>query len=586
MPILMPVTPGNSAAHSSKTPSGLVPLVVASTGHRDFPAQDRQHLEMSVNDVLDQLNNQSPHSPKWLINGLAEGADRLVARCALALGWELHAIIPVSFEAFENTMSSESAREEFRDLLSKCSSVTVIELSSNEPDQMFVDVANTLCTQGQWLIALWDGKDALGPGGTGAVVKKFREGLEEGFSDIGPVFHLYTRRSEADNSSAAVGAQNLLHPRHFSTKPESGQPSNGAQWNSILSRISDYNRLAQACLQNNRIRESIEEERQELGDLPDADESEIRNLDRLGWLYAVADHLSKKYQNLRKWVFYWMVFWSMIAIFTEQLYSGPYQDNKWLLIACLIGAVLAISPLALRNNRDIGISWMESMYLDCRALSEACRVQYYWRLTGLHDSAADFYLEEQRDELEWIRQAIRSTDIGVMQIKPRLPEVLDIALEKWIVGQRTFFIGAPTKRNRAKDNQDTADRHDIAFKTALILVILFLGSALVLELAFATFKGKCLPWLQMFWGFFLAMSAAIKLHQRTFAYSENARRYTSMGLQVKNVEERLLIEQKNNFEDIDKCRQLLLSYGKAALEESGYWMILLRDRQVRPPIGS
>jgi hypothetical protein len=565
---------------------GLIPLVVASTGHRHFPSADNPKLEVSVSEVLQTLSGKCQHSPKWLLNGLAEGADRLVARCALSLGWELHAIIPVSIEAFEATMSSDQAREEFRDLLGNCSSVSLVALSADQPEQMFVDVANILCIHAQLLIALWDGIDALGPGGTGEVVKKFREGVREGVSDVGPVYHIYTRRHETDAPATAVGNLTPLHPRHPGTQSHTDGPSQAAQWDSILNRISDYNRLALICLKNSS--ENINRERQKLGDSPSASDPVIRDLDRLGWIYAVADHLSMKYQSLRKKVFYWMVFWSLFAIVAEQMYSGPAQSVWWLL-ACLIAAGMAFFPLAVQNKSDIGISWMESMYLDCRALSEACRVQYYWRLLGIRDSAADFYLEEQRDELEWIRQAVRSTDVAAVHVSANLPAALNIAVEKWITGQREFFIGAPTKRNRAKDNQDTADWHDIAFKTALILVILSLGSALVLELASATFKDfkdKCLPWLQMFWGVSLAMSAAIKFHQRTFAFSENARRYTSMGLQVKNVEERLLIEQKNNFEDIDKCRQLLLSYGKAALEESGYWMILLRDRQVRPPIGS
>ena len=49
----------------------------------------------------------------------------------------------------------------------------------------------------------------------------------------------------------------------------------------------------------------------------------------------------------------------------------------------------------------------QGRYLDYRALAEALRVQFYWRLAGLNDSAAASYLRKQLDELRWIRDALR-----------------------------------------------------------------------------------------------------------------------------------------------------------------------------------
>ena len=49
----------------------------------------------------------------------------------------------------------------------------------------------------------------------------------------------------------------------------------------------------------------------------------------------------------------------------------------------------------------------QGRYLDYRALAEALRVQFYWRLGGLGDSAAASYLRKQLDELRWIRDALR-----------------------------------------------------------------------------------------------------------------------------------------------------------------------------------
>ena len=73
----------------------LVPIVLAVTGHRDVREADLTALAAAVTAQLRLLSEKHPHSPCVLLSGLAEGADRLAARCALEVGWTLGVVLPL-----------------------------------------------------------------------------------------------------------------------------------------------------------------------------------------------------------------------------------------------------------------------------------------------------------------------------------------------------------------------------------------------------------------------------------------------------------------------------------------------------------
>ena len=110
----------------SPTPAlGLVPIVVGITGHRDILVEDRSVLRGALRRELDRLALENPHSPKLLLSGLAEGADRLAAFCALEAGWQLGAVLPLPQADYETDFESAESLAEFRYLLSRAAWVKV-----------------------------------------------------------------------------------------------------------------------------------------------------------------------------------------------------------------------------------------------------------------------------------------------------------------------------------------------------------------------------------------------------------------------------------------------------------------------------
>src|SRR6516225_11001210 len=81
-----------------------LPLVIGVTGHRDLREADVPRLETEVARVIaalraDYLQNDA-ETPIIVLAALAEGADRLVARVALALGARLIAPLPMPPEEY------------------------------------------------------------------------------------------------------------------------------------------------------------------------------------------------------------------------------------------------------------------------------------------------------------------------------------------------------------------------------------------------------------------------------------------------------------------------------------------------------
>ena len=104
---------------------GPIPLIVGVAGHRRLP--DAQlALRGVVRDLLLDFRNRYPSTRIVLLSALAEGADRLVAREALELGFSLVVPLPMAREEYEKDFATPESLAEFRSLLLRAESVFVV----------------------------------------------------------------------------------------------------------------------------------------------------------------------------------------------------------------------------------------------------------------------------------------------------------------------------------------------------------------------------------------------------------------------------------------------------------------------------
>jgi hypothetical protein len=136
-------------------------MIVAITGHQklaDASGWVREALREALAKVPPPLTGCS---------SLAAGADQIFAELVLARGGELRAVIP--FAAYEETFQNGSDLGVYRFLRQRAAAVEVLteypdrEESYWAAGRRVVDLADRI-------LAVWNGKPAVGLGGTGDVV--------------------------------------------------------------------------------------------------------------------------------------------------------------------------------------------------------------------------------------------------------------------------------------------------------------------------------------------------------------------------------------------------------------------------------
>jgi hypothetical protein len=158
---------------------------VGVTGHRAerLASADHAALQTAADSVLLgartavlEVCGDEPSTIR-LLSSLAEGSDRLVAESALRLGYELICPLPLAPSDFERDFASAASREEFHALLARATATFVVAPSAGE--NAAGDTSRTAAYEraGRYiteacglLIAIWDGEEARGRGGTGQVV--------------------------------------------------------------------------------------------------------------------------------------------------------------------------------------------------------------------------------------------------------------------------------------------------------------------------------------------------------------------------------------------------------------------------------
>jgi hypothetical protein len=192
-----------------------LPVVVGVTGHRDVRHDDIAALQKLVGEFFQELRGKHPHTPIVVLSALADGADRLVARVALAGGLDLLAPLPMSRHLYELDFDAES-KDDFAQLLSQSRESYEIPMAAEEAELCHSGAARTnqfallgdhLCEQSGVLLALWDGVPSTKPGGTADVVSRFR------LQRNGKIYHIVTPRVSNPSPPDALKAR-WLGPPH------------------------------------------------------------------------------------------------------------------------------------------------------------------------------------------------------------------------------------------------------------------------------------------------------------------------------------------------------------------------------------
>lgn len=152
--------------HTEPATEGAAPHRIGITGHRAL--RDPDTVRQAIRDILTQMLQQHPDA--IACTALAPGADMIFAQVALDLGMPLEVVVP--FPSYSDEFATANERENFQRLLGFA---TVYPLNLDGPSEdAYVAAGAWIIERSQLLLAVWDGEEGQGVGGTADVVARAR----------------------------------------------------------------------------------------------------------------------------------------------------------------------------------------------------------------------------------------------------------------------------------------------------------------------------------------------------------------------------------------------------------------------------
>ena len=157
--------------------------VIGITGHRDLNESTSTQLAVKIQQFLDEIITLLPNTPIEIITGMADGADRILAKEAINKGLNIHAVLPMSEAEYKADFSDESWQDYQKILTNTLVRTTVLAVENidnikaqeqgSERNKYYHALAQYLVEQSNVIIAVWDGVNRGLKGGTGDVVLSF-----------------------------------------------------------------------------------------------------------------------------------------------------------------------------------------------------------------------------------------------------------------------------------------------------------------------------------------------------------------------------------------------------------------------------
>jgi hypothetical protein len=570
--------------------------------------------------ALLEIQRTYPHSSPVLLSALAEGADRLAGRVALQLGMRLVAVLPFPQAEYERDFDPAASLEEFRDLLTRAAGVLAlpfldgaspgdIERQGPARDREYAKAGAYIAAHSQIFFAFWDGSPDTGDkvGGTAQTVGFRLEGAQAPYVGrrsgrvfgvtAGPVHHVRTPRVTNPASASLPCDVVRISPTNL---PD-------GSFDRICDRIETFNR------DSHRFdRVLAASSAASTAGLLNVDAASVTpTISRLSSTcreivdqYVAADTLALQFRGrvLTTWVrvYIGVAIAALMFNMHSSFYSVPdgpmslsaaLASLPWFFIASLACSMLTATYVYGRAQKGE----YHTKYLDYRALAEALRIQFFWKVAGITDPVVDWYLRKQRSDLEWIRSALRSFDVMTAAAEQRrepmalsLAERLTLVLS-WIEDQRRYYA----TKARAEKAKLEHERVIVArllkvsgllsLILATILIVPTLASGIVAaEIARLTptplQHGAWMVVIPMF-----AVSAGL-LHGygQQLARAEHARQFQRMSELFYAAETDL---RKAAGDGGDNAAAMVRELGIEALDENGDWLILHRERPLEVPPG-
>ena len=559
-----------------------LPLTIGVTGHRQIADTCTARIEAAVLSVLEGVRARAPDAPMLLLTGLAEGADRLVARLAVErFGAELVAVLPRAACDYRQDFATAESKAEFDRLLRSARLVVSPPPGTGagpaEPTDGYLWAGNFTALHSHLLIALWDGDEARGDGGTAEIVHAKLKGRYAGWNEDEPlqydeggaVAHVPTARA-GEPAPAGVGRIDWLYPDAVRIGARSGEHRHG----SVLSALDTLNRLLK---HEGRSRESWSAGAGSAGAGSTGAGSAGAAASTIQALKAAADHLANQFQRRTHISVRIMVLATVVAAIASALHGT---------IPSFVPTIVTTAALATGFAVWAYSTWRrwQRLHTDFRALAEAGRIQTAWVASGLSLCVADHYHPAQATSVAWIRRAIRTAFL-LDGIRPAAaaPSPEDrgrhtAAGHAWIDEQVAYFLG----------NRGVIPRYRRQARQFAILGFVCLGIGLLIvagnKLLDVTHIQQTVldtALLLQIGRIALAITASVQAYQAFMSFGDLQRSFAVSAHLFSLARDEA--KAAAAADDHPRLIRLIVKLGRAALVENVSWVILRRQRRMKPP---
>jgi len=147
-------------------------LRIGVTGHRTF--DDPDGVAAQVDAAIGAIVERSGDVGLEVWSSLAEGADRLVARLLIDRGAEIVAVLPLEPDDYRADFATPESQAEFDRLLARAREVRLAGVGAASREAAYEAAGLAVVGAVDVLLALWDGAESRGRGGTAEIVAAAR----------------------------------------------------------------------------------------------------------------------------------------------------------------------------------------------------------------------------------------------------------------------------------------------------------------------------------------------------------------------------------------------------------------------------
>lgn len=577
------------------------PLMVGVTGHRDLILESEKLVSGQVREFLANLQSSLPNTPLMLMTGLADGADRLVARVALELGILVQAVLPMPMAMYEKDFSRES-REDFKSLISQ-EDIELIELPlpqdvdadlvaeyGPERDKLYAQLGEYLIERSGILIALWDGSNSdllggtsdvvlryLNAGGAGSSVQKEILFLDKTETNAGGpefVYWVPVTRASVELEVAPLPEQGIFLSGNLGCNTLYKQTSMPKELQLQMQHLEDYNQQYEEIVAGGKFFTWGGM----LENLPDNEaHPEYPVLKAIDDEYQKADGLALYNQKFSDQQFKLFAYMAALMGLLFLLYAKIIAAKVFLIgyLALFIAGLVMVRKTEHKH-------WF-TRHLMQRVIAETLRTRFYLVLAGIDrrvnvDKMLDLTGVKQFSGFSWINQIFHSHQSIDGTVKSREVQQADIeyACDAWLDDQAGYFKSKVEKLSHHHHRlEKIKTRLLIASAVSVVLLILFkkylAGAVLVGHLDMKTLLVFFMGLLPFWLGVWEIYQSKMAIKELLWQYRNQDKMFSLARVQIKHSN---TIEEK---------RTILANLGEKSLMENYLWTIHRYHREHEPP---